>query len=77
VPESQLVRKPEGVSFAQAAALPLVSITLWESLYDRARVRRGESVLIHAGAGEPGISAFSWRGSLARASRRPSARMRR
>jgi len=54
VPESQLVRKPDGVSFAQAAALPLVSITLWESLYDRARVRRGESVLIHAGAGGTG-----------------------
>jgi NADPH:quinone reductase len=54
VPESQLVRKPAQVDFAQAAALPLVSITLWESLYDRARVRRGESVLIHAGAGGTG-----------------------
>lgn len=54
VPESQLVRKPAEVSFAQAAALPLVSITIWESLYDRARVRRGERVLIHAGAGGTG-----------------------
>lgn len=54
VPESQLVRKPTEVDFAQAAALPLVSITLWESLHDRARVRRGESVLIHAGAGGTG-----------------------
>ena len=54
VPESQLVPKPDGISFAQAAALPLVSITLWESLYDRARVRRGESVLVHAGAGGTG-----------------------
>ena len=43
VPESQLVRKPDGVCFAEAAALPLVSITLWESLYDRARVRRGRA----------------------------------
>jgi len=54
VPEDQLIRKPAGISFAQAAALPLVAITLWESLYDRARLRRGEYALIHAGAGGTG-----------------------
>jgi NADPH2:quinone reductase len=54
VPSGQLVRKPEGVDFHQAAALPLVAITLWESLYERARVRPGEHVLIHAGAGGTG-----------------------
>ena len=54
VPSSRLVRKPPHVDFVQAAALPLVAITLWESLYERARVRPGEQVLIHAGAGGTG-----------------------
>src|SRR5579871_374522 len=54
VPSGQLVRKPDGMDFHQAAALPLVGITLWESLCDRARVKPGEHVLIHAGAGGTG-----------------------
>ena len=54
VPSGRLVRKPAGMDFHQAAALPLVAITLWESLYDRARVKPGEHVLIHAGAGGTG-----------------------
>jgi NADPH:quinone reductase len=54
VPDFQLVRIPEHVDFIRAAALPLVAITLWEALYDRAKLRRGEHVLIHAGAGGTG-----------------------
>jgi NADPH2:quinone reductase len=54
VPESQLVAKPASVSFGQAAALPLVLITAWESLYERANVRAGDRVLIHGGAGGTG-----------------------
>ena len=54
VPASRLVPKPPHVDFIQAAALPLVAITLWESLYERARVKPGEQVLIHAGAGGTG-----------------------
>jgi NADPH:quinone reductase len=54
VPEAQLVRKPSSVDFLQAAALPLVAITIQEALYARARLRRGERVLIHAGAGGTG-----------------------
>ncbi len=54
VPESQLVRKPDSVDFEHAAALPLVLITAWEALYDRADVKAGESVLVHAGAGGTG-----------------------
>ena len=54
VPESQLARVPDSVDDASAAALPLVLITGWESLYDRAAVKSGESVLIHAGAGGTG-----------------------
>lgn len=45
---------PEGVSFEQAAALPLVAITAWESLYDRARLKMGQTVLVIGGSGGVG-----------------------
>jgi NADPH2:quinone reductase len=54
VPEWQLARVPDAVDDATAAALPLVSITCWESLYERAEVEAGEHVLIHGGAGGTG-----------------------
>lgn len=47
-------RKPASLSFAEAAAAPLVLITAWEALYDRARLQAGQTVLIHAGAGGVG-----------------------
>lgn len=46
--------KPESLSFAEAAAVPLVLITAWESLHDRARIIDGQDVLVHAGAGGVG-----------------------
>jgi NADPH:quinone reductase len=46
--------KPKSLSFEQAAAVPLVLITAWESLHDHARLQRGHKVLIHAGAGGVG-----------------------
>lgn len=46
--------KPKSVSFAEAAAAPLVLITAWEALYERGRLEPGEKVLIHAGAGGVG-----------------------
>lgn len=45
---------PETLSFEQAAAGPLVLITAWGALYDRAHLREGDTVLIHAGAGGVG-----------------------
>lgn len=54
VPERVLVGKPEGLSFEQAAALPLVFITAWEALAERARLGAGEYALIHGGAGGTG-----------------------
>jgi NADPH:quinone reductase len=49
-----LAHKPRNLSMRQAAALPLVTITAWEGLVDRAKVHAGHSVLIHAGAGGVG-----------------------
>jgi NADPH2:quinone reductase len=46
--------KPVRSTFVEAAAAPLVLITAWESLQDRARTRGGQRVLVHAGAGGVG-----------------------
>jgi NADPH2:quinone reductase len=45
---------PAGMDFAAAAAAPLVLLTAWEALFDRARLQAGQSVLVHAGAGGVG-----------------------
>lgn len=53
--DSQLLaRKPANISMREAAALPLVVITAWEGLVDRARLGSGQRVLIHGGAGGVG-----------------------
>jgi NADPH:quinone reductase len=49
-----LAHKPKSLSMREAAALPLSVITAWEGLVDRANVRSGLRVLIHAGAGGVG-----------------------
>ena len=54
VDERFVARKPASVSFAEAAAVPLVLITAWEALYERGRLEPGERVFIHAGAGGVG-----------------------
>ncbi|WP_102347614.1 zinc-dependent alcohol dehydrogenase family protein [Bacillus sp. Marseille-P3661] len=49
-----LDHKPKNLSMEEAAALPLVTITAWEALYNRARVQKGQTVLVHAAAGGVG-----------------------
>jgi NADPH2:quinone reductase len=49
-----LALKPAGLSMREAAALPLVIITAWEGLVDRAQTRAGQKVLVHGGAGGVG-----------------------
>ncbi len=49
VPVRNLVRKPERLSFEEAAAVPLDLLTAWHMLVARARLRPGETVLVHAG----------------------------
>ena len=49
-----LAIKPSNLSMREAAALPLIVITAWEGLVDRAGVHAGQKVLIHAGAGGVG-----------------------
>jgi NADPH:quinone reductase len=49
-----LAIKPANLSMREVAALPLVFITAWEGLVDRAQVHAGQRVLVHAGAGGVG-----------------------
>ncbi len=54
VEEAAAALKPRSLSFVEAAAAPLVLITAWEALYDRARLKPGQTVLVHGGAGGVG-----------------------
>lgn len=55
--ESQVVRKPAGVSFEEAAAAPVAGITALQGLRDKGHVRAGHSVLINGAAG--GVGTFA------------------
>lgn len=54
IDERWLAAMPSNISFAEAAAAPLVLITAWGALYNRGRLQRGQTVLIHGGAGGVG-----------------------
>jgi NADPH:quinone reductase len=49
-----LALKPANLGMREAAALPLIVITAWEGLIDRAALKAGQKVLIHGGAGGVG-----------------------
>ncbi|WP_378134061.1 zinc-dependent alcohol dehydrogenase family protein [Chelatococcus sp. GCM10030263] len=49
-----LALKPAGLTMREAAALPLIFITAWEGLVDRAHVSAGQAALIHGGGGGVG-----------------------
>ncbi len=54
VDAASLAKKPRALSMREAAALPLIAITAWEGLVDRAHVHAGQRVLIQGGAGGVG-----------------------
>jgi len=49
-----IAKKPKSLSLMEAAALPLVSITAWEALFDKAHLNKQKTVLIHGGVGGVG-----------------------
>ncbi|MGV9910863.1 NADP-dependent oxidoreductase [Streptomyces tendae] len=53
-PARTFAHKPSGIDHVQAGALPLVSLTAWQALVERADVQPGQRVLIHAAAGGVG-----------------------
>jgi NADPH:quinone reductase-like Zn-dependent oxidoreductase len=52
-----VARKPRTLNFVEAAAVPIVSVTAWQMLFDYGRVSAGQTVLIHGGAGNVGAYA--------------------
>ncbi len=56
--EAFVVKKPGGLTFAQAAALPLVSLTAYESVVMKARVAPGEAAFVAGGSGGVGTMAL-------------------
>ncbi|MEO7557692.1 MAG: NADP-dependent oxidoreductase [Gammaproteobacteria bacterium] len=63
---AELALKPRSLDFIHAAAVPLAALTAWQSLFDAAGLRAGQSVLIHAGAGGVGhfaVQLARWRGA--------------
>jgi NADPH:quinone reductase-like Zn-dependent oxidoreductase len=65
-PVSQIIEKPAALDHVHAAAVPLASMTAWQALFDEAKLRKGQKVLIHAAAG--GVGGFAvqfarWKGA--------------
>lgn len=53
----RVARIPAGLSFAQAAALPVASLTAWQGLFDRGGLQAGQMAMIHGGSG--GLGSFA------------------
>ncbi|NJK37137.1 MAG: zinc-dependent alcohol dehydrogenase family protein [Oscillatoriales cyanobacterium RM2_1_1] len=61
-----IAHKSKSLTMAEAAALPLVSITAWEGLIDRAQVQSGQKVLVYGatgGVGHIGVQLAQWAGA--------------
>ncbi len=58
VHEDDLATKPASLSMAEAASVPLVALTAWQALVERANLQPGQKVLIHAGSGGVGTYAI-------------------
>jgi NADPH:quinone reductase-like Zn-dependent oxidoreductase len=56
--EDDLALKPENLSMEEAASIPLVGLTAWQALIERANLAKGQKVLIHAGSGGVGTIAI-------------------
>lgn len=58
VPAEQCLPIPAGLTSVQAAAIPETFFTVWSNVFDRARARAGETLLVHGGASGIGTTAI-------------------
>ncbi len=58
MPEKSLAKKPMGLSHEEAASIPLAALTAWQALLNQGKLKPGQRVLIHAGAGGVGTMAI-------------------
>src|SRR5712691_537256 len=55
--ENDVAIKPKKLTMEEAASIPLVGLTAWQALIERANLKKGQKVLIHAGSG--GVGTFA------------------
>ncbi|HEX8045765.1 NADP-dependent oxidoreductase [Rhizobium sp.] len=56
--EADVSAKPKILTMEEAASMPLVALTAWQALVERAKLKKGQKVLIHAGSGGVGAIAI-------------------
>lgn len=64
-PVTDLAKKPTNLSFVEAAATPLVTLTAWQALFETADLQSGQRILIHSAAGGVGhiaVQLAKWKG---------------
>src|SRR6266481_3907297 len=57
VKQATIVKKPSNLSFEEAASVPVASQTAWEGLFRHGHLEKGQTILIHGGAGAVGAYA--------------------
>jgi NADPH:quinone reductase-like Zn-dependent oxidoreductase len=67
VKEWEVATKPKSLSFVEAAAVPMGTLTAWQALMDVAKLQRGQTILIHGGSG--GVGSFAIQIAKARGAR--------
>lgn len=66
VNSTQIAQKPKSIGFIESAAIPTAGLAAWQSLFDIAGLKRGQTVLIHGAAGGVGTFAVQfakWKGA--------------
>lgn len=58
IAETDIAKKPSNLDMTEAASLPLVALTAWQVLVERAQIKPGQRILIHAGSGGVGTVAI-------------------
>lgn len=58
VPQEQCLPVPRGLSLVEAAALPETFFTVWTNVFERGRLREGETLLVHGGTSGIGTTAI-------------------
>lgn len=58
IDEQDLAMKPKNLTMEQAAGVPLVALTAWQALVEKAQLKRGQKIFIQAGSGGVGTIAI-------------------
>jgi len=64
VRENDLALKPKNLTMVEAASIPLVGLTVWQALVERANLKKGQKVFIQAGSGGVGTFAIQFAKNL-------------